>query len=115
MSLYKVHFLWKEKEVTLRAKCLDLTHPHFVSIKDIVFPDKKKLIIDPSEDEVLKTFGRADHLMIPFQRVQLIEEISKDEPSAPEKRVKPFTLVEKEDYSIDSGDPDGTTDNSPSN
>ncbi len=33
MSLYRVHFKWKEKEVELVAKSLDLTHPYFVSIK----------------------------------------------------------------------------------
>ena len=53
MALFRVHFQWKEKEYELTARSLDLTHPYFVSIKNIVFPKGKKLIIDPSEDEVL--------------------------------------------------------------
>lgn len=96
MSLYRVHFKWKEKDLVLRATGLDLTHPYFVSITGIVFPDGKKLIIDPSEDEVRRTFGRADHLMIPFQTVTLIEEI-KDGTDEPEARVRNFTVVDDED------------------
>ena len=92
MSLYKVHFKWKDKDVELTAKSLDLTHPYFVSIKDIIFPTKGSLIIDPSYEDVLKHFGKANHLMIPFQTVSLIEEY-KDED---EKRVMPFPLGGKE-------------------
>ncbi len=75
MSLYRVHFKWKEKEIQLTAKSLDLTHPYFVSIKDIVLPQEKKLIIDPSDDDIRKTFGGTNHIMIPFQTVILIEEL----------------------------------------
>ena len=82
MSIYRVHFKWRDKELVLRARGLDLTHPYFVSITDLVFPQGKKLIIDPSEDEVRRTFGKADHLMIPFQTVQLIEEYKDGEPDA---------------------------------
>jgi len=95
MSLYRVHFTWNEKEVTLKARSLDLTHPYFVSIKEIILPKKNQLIIDPSEDEVLKTFGEADHLMIPFQKVYLIEEL-KDNPEDDKSKVTPFTLVDSE-------------------
>ena len=90
MSLYKVYFKWKDKNVELMAKSLDLTHPYFVSIKDLVFPKKESLIIDPNQDEVRKAFGNSDHVMIPFQTVSLIEEI-KDENA---KRVMPFSVVE---------------------
>ncbi|MDY7027882.1 MAG: DUF1820 family protein [Spirochaetota bacterium] len=95
MSLYRVHFTWKEKEITLRARSLDLTHPYFVSIKDIILPGKNQLIIDPSEDEIIKTFGEADHFMIPFQKVFLIEEL-KDEQADRSSRIKPFSLVEND-------------------
>ena len=91
MALYRVHFKWKDKEIQLSAKSLDLTHPYFVSIKDLVFPTGKKIIINPSEDEIRKTFGRSDHLMIPFQSVVLIEEV-KDEGG--KEKVMPFGIVE---------------------
>ena len=88
MSLYRVYFKWKEKEIQLTARSLDLTHPYFVSIKDLVFEKKEKIIINPAEDDVLRAFGGSKHLMIPFQTVSLIEEV--DESSA---RVRSFTLV----------------------
>jgi hypothetical protein len=91
-----VHFKWKEKELVLRARGLDLTHPYFVSITDIVFPQDKKIIIDPSEDEVRRTFGKADHLMIPFQTVILIEEYKDGEPQQ-SAVVRDFRVVEEED------------------
>jgi hypothetical protein len=90
LSLYRVHFKWKEKEILLTARSLDLTHPYFVSIKDLVFEKKEKIIINPAEDDVQRAFGGSKHLMIPFQTVSLIEEI--DEENA---RVRAFTIVEE--------------------
>ena len=72
------------------AKSLDLTHPYFVSIKNLVFSTEQRMIINPSEEEIRKTFGRSDHLMIPFQTVILIEELSE----TAEGKVMPFSLVE---------------------
>jgi hypothetical protein len=86
-----VHFKWKDKEIQLSAKSLDLTHPYFVSIKDLVFPTGKKIIINPSEDDIRKTFGESDHLMIPFQSVVLIEELKDEEGKG---KVMPFGIVE---------------------
>lgn len=108
MSVYRIHFTWNNKEVTLRARGLDLTHPYFVSITEIFFPQDKTIIIDPAEDEVRKRFGRADHLMIPFQKVSLIEEVKEEQQSEPAK-VRPFKLVSDEDATDDEdGDePDG--------
>ena len=91
MSLYRVHFKWKERDVQLTARSLDLTHPYFVSIKDLVFEDRQKLIINPADDEITRTFGGAKHLMIPFQTVSLIEEVEQESRST---RVRRFTLVE---------------------
>ena len=90
--MYRVHLKWKEKDVELMAKSLDLTHPYFVSIKGLVFPTEQKLVINPSEEEIRRTFGRADHLMIPFQTVTLIEEL----PENAEVKVMPFPLSDGE-------------------
>ena len=54
VSLYRVHFKWKEKEIELMAKSLDLTHPYFVSIKNLVFSTEQKLVINPLEEETRK-------------------------------------------------------------
>jgi hypothetical protein len=92
LSLYRVHFTWKGKELTLSARSLDLTHPYFVSIKDLVFPSGPKLIINPAEDDLLKNFGEANHVMLPFQTVQLIEELTDEEPRP--GKVRSFTVIE---------------------
>ncbi len=73
------------------AKSLDLTHPYFVSIKNLVFPTGQRLVINPGEEEIRRTFGGSDHLMIPFQTVSLIEEL----PEGLEKKVMPFPLADK--------------------
>lgn len=88
LSLYRVYFKWREKEVELTARSLDLTHPYFVSIKNLVFPTEEKLVINPSEEETRRFFGKSDHLMIPFQTVSLIEEL----PDAQNGKVMPFPL-----------------------
>jgi hypothetical protein len=91
LALYRVHFKWNDKEVQLTARSLDLTHPYFVSIKDIVFPKGKKLIIDPQDEEIQKAFGEASHLMIPFQSVLIIEELSEEGKS----RLMPFEKIDE--------------------
>ncbi len=78
MSLYKVHFNWKEKPALVKCRSLDLSHPYFVSMKDLVFTKESKLIINPAEDDIRREFEEADHIMIPFQTVTLIEEILDD-------------------------------------
>lgn len=76
----------------MRARELDMTHPYFVSIKGLIFTKGSNLIIDPSEDELRHEFGEAEHLMIPFQSVALIEELD-EEKTDREGKVIPFSLV----------------------
>ena len=99
MAKYRVHFIWKEKEYQLIARSLDLTHPYFVSIKDLLFPKGKNLIIDPSEDDVRKKFSETNHVMIPLQSVSMIEELADDGAS----KVMPFGMVDDEGKNIDKG------------
>jgi len=94
LSIYRVIFTWKGKELELKARSLDLTHPYFVSIKDLIFPEGPRLIINPAEDELLKNFGNSKHIMIPFQTVHLIEELM-DEEVKPAK-VRTFKVIEGE-------------------
>ena len=98
MSIYRVHFKWKGKDVVLCAKSLDLTHPYFVSIKDLFFPSGSSLIINPSEDDLKRAFGEVSHLMIPFQTVSLIEEL----PEGERMRVMPFSLAERRSPAADT-------------
>lgn len=78
MAVYRVHFSWKEKEYILKASSLDLTHPYFVSIKDLILPKESSYLINPADDELRKTFDGVRQLMLPFQSVALIEEYRED-------------------------------------
>ena len=78
MNIFRVHFTWKEKEYTLKAHSLDMTHPYFVAIKDLVLPEESNVLINPADDEIRKNFGNVRQLMLPFQSVSLIEEFTED-------------------------------------
>ena len=56
-----------------------MTHPYFVSIKDLIFQRDSKIIINPAENDVFKEFGKSKNLMFPFQSVTLIEELAEEE------------------------------------
>ncbi|WP_020611634.1 DUF1820 family protein [Sediminispirochaeta bajacaliforniensis] len=107
MSVYRIHFTWNKKEVAIKATSLDLTHPYFVSMKGLILPESNGLIIDPSRDELTKAFGEADHIMIPFQTVSLIEELKDSDPADElglRHKVTPFHLIENEDEGKDDQD-----------
>ena len=78
MNIFRVHFTWKEKQYELKARSLDMTHPYFVSIKDLVLPAENGVLINPADDEIRKNFSDVRQLMLPFQSVSLIEEFTED-------------------------------------
>lgn len=86
MNVFRVHFTWKEKEYTLKAHSLDMTHPYFVCIKDLVLPKESPVLINPADDEIRKNFSEVRQLMLPFQSVSLIEEYTTDPDSKKEEK-----------------------------
>lgn len=103
MSLYRIHFRWKEKDVSLRARGLDLTHPYFVSMTELQFPTENSRIIDPTQDELRRDFGSAKNVMVPIGNVSLIEELE-DTPPVHGEKIKPFKVIEGDDYADDGAD-----------
>ena len=101
MAVYRVHFTWKEKEYTLKSMSLDMTHPYFVAIKDLVLPEEKSYLINPADDEIRKIFDGVRQLMLPFQSVSLIEEYREDpdnhedDDEAPRGKVISNTIFKK--------------------
>lgn len=71
--MYRIHFTWKDKTRIINCGDLDMTHPYFVSLEKLVFPEPSKVIIGPDDDELRREFGDAKSIMIPFQNVQLIK------------------------------------------
>lgn len=97
MSIYRIHFTWKDKPRSIRARSLDMTHPYFVSLKGLILPEPSTVIIDPADDELRRDFGEAEHVMIPFQNVSLIEELPDRSPGSSGK-VIPFSTQEETDH-----------------
>lgn len=73
MPTFRVHFTWKDKSRIINCRDLDMTHPYFVSLDKLIFPERSSVIIGPDDDELRREFGEARTIMIPFQNVQLIE------------------------------------------
>ncbi len=101
-NIFRVYFTWKEKEYILKAQSLDMTHPYFVSIKDLLLPEESSVLINPADDDVRKKFKDVRQLMLPFQSVSLIEEFredpdricSEEKKASEEKKTKGEVLVE---------------------
>lgn len=97
MPVYKIHFTWKEKPRIIKSRELDMTHPYFVSLTDLIFPEASAVIIDPNDDELRREFGDARSIMIPFQNVQLIETLEDDSDGTTGKVIQ-FTKGESESH-----------------
>ncbi len=95
MPLFRIRFKWKEKEYALKGRDLDMTHPYFVSLGDLIFPDSSALIIDPADDDIRREFSGVKHIMLPVQQIHLIEELSETEFPA-DSRVLPFPPATQE-------------------
>ena len=79
MSIYRIHFTWKDKARTIRCRGLDMTHPYFVSLEELIFPESSSVIIGPHDDEMRREFGDSRTIMIPFQNVSLIETLKEQD------------------------------------
>ncbi len=86
MPYYKVHFSLKDVEYQLVAESLDLSHPYFVSIKDMDLSYEEGLVVNPHLENTKKRFEHTNNIMIPFQCVALIETVpSRDKKQKPSK------------------------------
>ena len=94
--LYKVHFRLKEETYELVAESLDLSHPYFVSIKDMVLDYDEGVVVNPHLENTRKRFQNATNLMIPFQNCDLIERV-------PERKTKDAHRAKKFVKIVDTG------------
>lgn len=89
MAVFRLHFKWQDKDYVVRARSLDMTHPYFVAIKDLILPTKDGILLNPADDDVRRLFGEARQIMLPLQSVSLIEELN-DENRVEQHKVKQF-------------------------
>jgi len=87
--LYKVHFNLKDEDYELVAASLDLTHPYFVSIKDMDLSYEEGLVVNPHLENTKKRFKDTTNIMIPFQCVALIESV----PARNKKETGPVRIL----------------------
>ncbi len=73
--MFKVHFRLKDTDYELVAGSLDLSHPYFVSIKDMDLSYEEGLVVNPHLENTKKRFKDVSNIMIPFQSVALIEAV----------------------------------------
>ncbi len=86
--MYKVHFRLKDTDYELVAASLDLTHPYFVSIKEMDLGYEEGLVVNPHLENTKRRFKDTANIMIPFQNVSLIESV----PSRDKAAIRPRVL-----------------------
>ena len=94
--MYKVHFRLKDETYELVAESLDLSHPYFVSIKDMVLDYDEGVVVNPHLENTRKRFQDAINLMIPFQNCDLIERVPERNPKKATRTRKIVKIVESE-------------------
>lgn len=73
--MYKVHFRLKDTDYELVAASLDLSHPYFVSIKEMDLSYEEGIVVNPHLENTKRRFKDTANIMIPFQNVSLIESV----------------------------------------
>lgn len=93
--MFKVHFKLEETDYQLVAADLDLTHPYFVSIKEMDLDYEEGMVVNPHLENTKKRFKDTTNLMIPFQSVILIESVP-PRKEKPKRRLEVVSMADKE-------------------
>ena len=93
--MYKVHFHLKDVEYQLVAASLDLTHPYFVSIKDMDLDYEEGLVVNPHLENTKKRFKDTNNIMIPLTNVLLIESVPARDKKKPVASPKVVSLADR--------------------
>ena len=95
--MYKVHFHLKDVEYELVAESLDLTHPYFVSIKDMDLDYEEGVVVNPHLENTKKRFQKTNNIMIPLTNVLLIESVPPREKKKPRMMPKLVSMTDQDD------------------
>ena len=82
--MFKVHFQLKGEDYELVAGDLDLSHPYFVSIKELDLAYEEGFVVNPHLENTKNRFKDTENIMIPLQNVALIETVPNREKKVKE-------------------------------
>ena len=78
-TIYRIQFHNQEKLYELYAKEIGQSHMYaFVEVAGIIFGEKSKLVVDPSEERLKQEFGSVKRTYIPLHSVVRIDEVDKE-------------------------------------
>jgi len=98
--LFKVHFKLEDEDYQLVAADLDLTHPYFVSIKEMDLDYEEGMVVNPHLENTKKRFKDTNNIMIPFQSVILIESVP-PRKEKPKHRLEVVSMTEDDNKGAD--------------
>ena len=78
-TIYRIQFHNREKLYELYAREVGQSHMYaFVEVADIIFGEKSKLVVDPSEERLKQEFGCVKQTYIPLHSIVRIDEVDKE-------------------------------------
>ena len=78
-NVYKIQFHNQGKLYELYAREVSQSHMYaFIEVADIIFGEKSKLVVDPSEERLKQEFSAVNRTYIPLHAVVRIDEVEKE-------------------------------------
>ena len=78
-NVYKIQFHSQGKLYELYAREVSQSSMYaFIEVADIIFGEKSKLVVDPSEERMKAEFSQVNRTYIPLHSVVRIDEVEKE-------------------------------------
>ncbi len=80
--MYRIRFQQGDQHYDIYAKHVYASDIHgFVTIEDMVFGERTKLVVDPSEEKLRSEFEGVRRALVPYYSVLRIDEVEKPGPA----------------------------------
>ncbi len=78
-NIYKIQFHNQGKLYELYAREVSQSHMYaFIEVAEIIFGERSKLVVDPSEEKLKQEFSAVNRTYIPLHSVVRIDEVDKE-------------------------------------
>ncbi len=78
-SIYKIQFHNQGKLYELHAREVTQSNMYaFIEVADIIFGEKSKLVVDPTEEKLKQEFSAVNRTYIPLHAIVRIDEVDKE-------------------------------------